>query len=58
MTGMVDRIRYRDDGRAPASGDRILVIVRCDFRWTRCRAVDGNRSAAAFRTRGDDERQF
>jgi hypothetical protein len=42
--GMVNRILYRDTtDERPRPGDRILVIVRCDFLLDACcRAVDGN----------------
>jgi hypothetical protein len=44
QTGMVDRILYRDTtDERPRPGDRIMVIVRCDFLLDACcRPVDGN----------------
>jgi hypothetical protein len=41
---MVDRIVYRDStDERPRPGDRIVVIVRCDFLLDACcRPVDGN----------------
>jgi hypothetical protein len=43
-TGLTDRIRYRDvTGERPQRGDRILLILRCDFLLDACcRAIDGN----------------
>jgi hypothetical protein len=54
-SGMVERVVYRDTtDERPRPGDRILVIVRCDFLLDACcRPVDGNHVGGRVRCFAD-----